>query len=49
VIGRIKLTTPPIFELANQIAPFSHVIFALDQSQRSIFPLANQKPDRIVS
>ena len=28
---------PPIFELANQNAPFSHVIFALDQSEGSIF------------
>ena len=39
----------PSFELTNQSAPFSHVIFALDQSERSIFPTANQKPDRKVS
>ena len=40
---------PPIFELANQSPPFSHVILALDQSERSIFPLTNQKLDQIVS
>ena len=45
----VVLTTPPIFELANQNAPFSHVIFALDQSERSIFPTANQNADRKVS
>ena len=45
----VVLTTPPIFELTNHSPPFSHVVFPLDQSERSIFPLANQKPDRRVS
>ena len=45
----VVLTTPPIFELTNHSPPFSHVVFALDQSERSIFPLANQKPDQRVS
>ena len=45
----VVLTTPPIFELANQSAPFSHVMFALDQSERSIFSTTNQKPDQKVS
>ena len=49
LFGGVVLTTPPIFELTNHSPPFSHVIFSLDQSERSIFPLANQKPDQRVS
>ena len=45
----VVLTTPPTFELTNQSAPFSHVVFALDQSECSIFPLTNQNADRKVS
>ena len=49
LFGGVVLTTPLIFELANQNAPFSHVIFALDQSEGSIFQTTNQKPDQMVS
>ena len=45
----LVLTTPPIFELANQSPLFSQMIFALDQSERSIFPTTNQNADRKVS
>ena len=45
LFGGVVLTTPPIFELTNHSAPFSHVTFSLDQSERSILPLTNQKPD----
>ena len=49
LFGGVVLTTPPIFELTNHSPPFSHVTFSLDQSERSILPLANQKPDQRVS
>ena len=35
---------PQTFFSANQKAPFGHVIFALDQSERFILQLTNHRP-----
>ena len=43
LLGGVVLTTPPIFELANQSAPFSQVIFALDQSQTVLKTVLNRR------
>ena len=40
---------PPTFELTNQNAPLSHVVLALDQSERSILQPTNHRPSRNVS
>ena len=42
VFGEVVKTTPQTFKLANHNAPFSHVIFPLDQSECSIFTSTNQ-------